>query len=481
MSEKQSQKKSDFRAPARRDLWITMSGVGLAMFMGSLDQTIVATAMPKIVQDLHGFESYAGVVTAYIIASTAVMPIVGKLSDVHGRKYFLLGGILWFTLASVLCGLAQTMPQLIAFRALQGLGAGTMTCAASTLIADLFSPAERGKVIGILVPISSVSSVMGPLLGGFLTDGPGWRYVFYVNLPIGLLGCAVLARFAPNLRHFRPVDFRVDYAGVVALIASVVPLLLALNGIDKDHPWFSPQVLGLGAAGFIFGLVFLFIEKKTSHPILPLELFKNSIVSISLLSAALTSAALFGVTFFLPLFVQQVLGANAKTSGAILLPFTLTFAVMVAATGQMISRFERYRVFAILGPAVAVIGGFLLSRLGTTTSHTALVAAIIIVGAGLAVCMPVYNLATQNAVPLNLLGSATSMVNFTRAIGSSLGVAVFGSILTAQTQSAGIASALGDIFGLVPFILIATMVLAFFMKELPLRKTNTKMIPEDLE
>ena len=175
--------------PARRDVWITMSGVGLALFMASLDQTIVATALPRIVRDLGGFESYSGVVTAYMIASTAVMPIVGKLSDVHGRKYFLLGGILWFTAASVLCGLAQTMPQLIACRALQGLGAGTMTCAASTTIADLFPPAERGRVIGILVPISAVSSVMGPLLGGFLTDGPGWRYVFYVNLPIGLLGC----------------------------------------------------------------------------------------------------------------------------------------------------------------------------------------------------------------------------------------------------------------------------------------------------
>jgi EmrB/QacA subfamily drug resistance transporter len=481
-----SQEKSDkrgFQNMASRDLWFTLSGVGLAMFMASLDQTIVATAMPRIAKDLGGFASYAGVVTAYLIASTAVMPIVGKLSDVHGRKYFLLGGILWFTLTSVLCGLAQTMPQLIAFRALQGLGAGTMTCAASTIIADLFSPSERGRVIGILVPISSAASVMGPLLGGFLTDGPGWRYVFYVNFPIGLLGCAVLARFAPNIRHSKTGDFRVDYAGVAVLIASVVPLLLALNGIDKDHPWFSPQVLGLGAMGFIFGLLFVFIEKKASHPILPLELFKNSIVSISLLSAALTSAALFGVTFFLPLFVQQVLGANAQTSGAILLPFTFIFAAMVAVTGHLISRSGRYRVFAILGPAIAVIGGFLLSRLSPSTTHATLVIDIVIVGAGLAIGMPVYNLATQNAVQMSLLGSATSLVNFMRAIGSSLGVAVFGSILTAQTQSVGIASALTDIFGVIALILIVTFVLAFFMKEIPLRKTTAaqKAVPEDLE
>ncbi len=457
---------------ARRDVWITMSGVGLALFMASLDQTIVATAMPRIVRDLGGFASYSGVVTAYMIASTAVMPIAGKLSDVHGRKYFLLGGILWFVMASVLCGWAQTMPQLIFFRALQGLGAGTMTCAASTTIADLFSPAERGRVIGILVPISAVSSVIGPLAGGFLTDGPGWRFVFYVNLPIGLFGCALLARYAPHIRSPKPGDFKVDYAGVGALVAAVVPLLMALNGINKEHPWYSPGILGLGTVGLVFSLVFFWIEKRASHPILPLELFKNSIVAISLLSAALVSASMFGVTFFLPLFVQQVLGADAKTSGAILMPFTLTFMAMVGVTGQLITLSGRYKIFATLGPAIAVIGAFFMARVGVQTSHAALVTEIMIIGAGLALCMPVYNLATQNAVPFGLLGSATSLVNFMRSIGSSLGMAVFGSILTAQTESAGIAPALGDIFGLIPLILALTLVLAFFLKELPLRKTT---------
>ncbi len=471
------------KEPTRRDVWITMSGVALAMFMGSLDQTIVATAMPRIVRELSGFASYSGVVTAYLVASTAVMPIVGKLSDVHGRKYFLLGGILWFTVASALCGLAQTMPLLIAARALQGLGAGTMTCAASTTIADLFSPAERGKVIGILVPISAISSVLGPLLGGFLTDGLGWRWVFYVNLPIGLLGCAVLARFAPHPKPPKLGDFSVDYLGVIGLTAWVVPLLLALNGIDKDHPWFSPKVLGLGAVSLVFVLAFFAVERKAAHPILPLELFKNSIVAVSLISAGLVMATLFGVTVYLPLFIQQVLGANAKTSGALLLPFTVSSMIMVVVAGQLISRTGRYRIFAILGPAIALLGGILIARLGPTTTHTELIVDISLIGGGLALCMPVYNLATQNAVPLHLLGSATSMVNFMRSIGSSLGVAVFGSILTAQTQSAGIAVALGDIFGLIPFILALTAVLAFFMKELPLRKSTSarKAVPEDLE
>jgi EmrB/QacA subfamily drug resistance transporter len=468
--------------PSRRDVWITMSGVALAMFMASLDQTIVATAMPRIVRELSGFASYSGVVTAYMIASTAVMPIVGKLSDIHGRKYFLIGGILWFTAASALCGLAQSMPLLIAARAFQGLGAGTMTCAASTTIADLFSPAERGKVIGTLVPISAVSSVLGPLLGGFLADGPGWRWVFYVNLPIGFLGCALLARFALHPKPEKPVDFSVDYLGVLGLIAWVVPLLMALNGIDKDHPWFSPKVLGLGAVALVFGLAFLVVERKAVHPILPLQLFKNPIVSVSLISAAFVMATLFGVTVYLPLFVQQVLGANAKTSGALLLPFTVSSMVMVAVAGQLISRTGRYRIFAILGPVVALVGGVFMSRLGPTTTHAELIVEITLIGGGLALCMPVYNLATQNAVPLHLLGSATSLVNFMRSIGSSLRVAVFGSILTAQTQSAGIAVALGDVFGLIPFILALTAILSFFLKELPLRKTTArKAVPEELE
>lgn len=460
-----------------------MSGVGLALFMASLDQTIVATALPRVAKELGGLESYSGVVTAYLVASTAIMPIAGKLSDVYGRKGFLLGGILWFTLASLLCGLSNSMGQLITCRALQGLGAGTMTCAASTLIADLFPPSQRGKVIGILVPISAVSSVMGPVLGGLLTDGPGWRYVFYVNLPIGLLGVAVLYRFAPTIRPAGVKDFKIDYAGVVALVASVVPLLLALNSINKDHPWSSPLVLGMAATGVLMGLVFLAIEKRASHPILPLELFRYSIVAICLASAALVSAAMFGVTFFVPLFAQGVLGTDARTSGAILLPFTFTFMAMVAVTGNLITRFERYRIFALVGPVLGMVGVLLLALMGPGVGRGMLEMNLVIAAVGLAACMPIYNLATQNAVPMQLLGSATSMVNFMRAIGSSLGVGVFGSILNARAETAGLAPALSTVFAVLPGILGATALMAFFLKEKPLRKTIVREgeVPEELE
>jgi len=466
----------------RRDVWITMSGVGLALFMASLDQTIVATAMPRIVKDLGGFESYSGVITAYLVASTAILPIAGKLSDVYGRKPFLLGGILWFTVASVLCGLSHSMGQLIAFRALQGLGAGTMTCAASTTIADLFPPSQRGKVIGILVPISAVSSVIGPLAGGFLTDGAGWPYVFYVNLPVGLLGVAVLYRFSPYIRPAAVKDFKIDYLGVAALVASVVPLLLALNGIDKTHSWSSPKVLGMVLTGIVMGLVFLGVEKKASHPILPLELFRYSIVSICLTSAALVSACMVGITFFVPLFVQEVLGADAKTSGATLLPFTFTFIAVVAVVGQLMSRLGKYKVFAIWGPVLGAVGGFLLAQATPATSRGTLEIDLAIAAVGLAASVPIYNMATQNAVPMHLLGSGTSMVNFMRAIGSSLGVAVFGSILNAQMPQVGLASALDRVFMVIPVVLGATAILAFYLEEKPLRKTTAAQTPvEDLE
>ena len=345
---------------SRGEVRVTLAGVALALFMGSLDQTIVATALPKIAKDLGGFSGYSAVVTAYLIASTAVMPIVGKLGDVYGRKPFLVGGMLWFTLASALCGAAHSMGGLIVFRALQGLGAGVMMSTASTTIADLFSPTQRGKVIGMIIPLTSVSSVLGPLVGGYLTDGPGWPYIFFVNLPLGLLGAGFLIKFAPHIRHKEVKDFKIDYLGVAFLIASVVPLLLALNGIDKDHPWFSLPILGMASLGLALGVVFMWVERKAAHPILPPELFNYSIVVISQFSAALVTAGALGIAFFVPLFVQGVWGADARTSGETLLWFSFTTVFGVSITAPLVSRLGRYKAFGIVGPLVAAVGGIFL-------------------------------------------------------------------------------------------------------------------------
>ncbi|HVM32616.1 MAG TPA: MFS transporter [bacterium] len=457
---------------SRPEVRITLAGVALALFMGSLDQTIVATALPKIARDLGGLSGYSGVVTAYLIASTAVMPIVGKLGDVYGRKPFLVGGMLWFTLASALCGAAHSMGELIAFRALQGLGAGVMMSTASTTIADLFSPAQRGKVIGLIIPLTSVSSVLGPLVGGWLTDGPGWPFIFFVNLPLGLLGAGFLARFAPPIRHQEVKDFKIDYAGVAALVASVVPLLLALNGIDQDHPWFSPPILGMAALGLGLGAVFAWVEHKAAHPILPPELFGYSIVVISQLSAALVTAGALGIAFFVPLFVQGVWGESARSSGATLLWFSFTMVAGISVTAPLVSRLGRYKAFGIVGPLVAALGGIFLARLGPLSNHTWLKLDLAVMGLGLAACAAIYNLASQNAVPLSLLGSATSMINFMRAIGASLGVALFGSILNAREPRDGLAPALGAIFTVIPCLFGLVALMALFLKEKPLRKTN---------
>jgi EmrB/QacA subfamily drug resistance transporter len=266
----------------------TLLAVMLAMLMAALDQTIVGTAMPRIISELHGLEHYSAVITAYMIASTAVLPIVGKLSDVYGRKPFTLCGVLWFMAASALCGFAGSMLQLVIFRALQGLGAGVMQTMAFATIADLYPPAKRARVIGFAASVFGLSSVIVPLIGGFLTDGPGWRYAFYVNLPVGFVALAVLYFCFPHIRARKPANFKVDYAGSLSLVASIVPFLLALSWGRRDYPWASPVIVSMAMAGLVFAVSFVFVELRAAHPIVELSLFRSSIVSVALSTAFLT-------------------------------------------------------------------------------------------------------------------------------------------------------------------------------------------------
>lgn len=448
-----------------------MTGVLIAIFMGALDSTIVATALPAMVRSLHGFTSYSGVVSAYLIASTVALPLSGKLSDVYGRKRLLIIGMLWFTAASLLCGLAQTMTQLILFRAVKGLGAGVMQASANTTIADLFPPARRGRAIGLLSSLSVLASIIGPLLGGFLADGPGWRYVFFINLPVGLLGAAVVARYFPHIRQPKPKDFSIDYWGALTLTAGVVPVLLALHEVGEQGSW-SNYALGLLGMGVVFIAVFLAIERKADHPIIPLHVFKNSIISIGLLNTGLSMAAMFGITLFAPLFMQSVLHTSAQVSGEILLPLTVTFAVTATATGLLVGRIGRYRDLALIGTAIAVAGGFLLTRISPETTRLGLLLPAMLTGFGLAICMPIYNIAVQNAAVLTHLGVTTSMVYFTRLMAASVGVAVFGSILASQTPEHGLAEALRYVFYVATGLMAAMLLSTLFLKEIPLRRSN---------
>jgi EmrB/QacA subfamily drug resistance transporter len=448
-----------------------MVGVLTAIFMGALDQTIVATAMPAIVRSLDGFTSYAGVVSAYLIASTVILPIGGKLSDVYGRKRLLIIGMLWFTAASLLCGVAGSMTQLIVFRAIQGLGAGLMQAAATTTIADLYPPARRGRAIGLLSTLSVLASVIGPVLGGYLADGPGWRYVFLINLPVGLLGAAVTWRYFPRIHRAKIEDFRIDYWGAVTLALGVVPMLLALHDIGEKGGW-DASSLGLLALGAAFVGLFLFVETKAAHPIVPLPVFRDSIIAIGLLNTALSMAAIYSVTLFVPLFMQSVLHTSAQLSGEILLPLTATFGITATATGFLVGKINRYKHLALAGTAVAVVGCLLLAQATPESSRLSLLLYSMFTGFGLAVCMPIYNIAVQNAAKVQSLGVVTSMVYFMRLMAGSVGVAVYGSILAAQTPVLGMAPALSHIFyvaaGLITMILIST----FFLKEIPLRRSN---------
>ena len=403
-------------------------GVGLALLLSALDQTIVGTAMPRIVAELQGFEHYAWVTTAYLLFSTAAVPIVGKLSDLYGRKRFFVSGVVCFLAASGLCGASQTMLQLVAFRGLQGLGAGFLMSMAFSSVGDLFPPARRGRIQGVFGAIFGLASVVGPLLGGYITDNLSWRWVFYVNLPVGLLALAALVVLYPNIRPPRR-EHVIDYPGAVALVLAVVPLLLALSWGGREFPWRSAQIIGLFTFGLAMTGLFLRTEQRAAEPIIPLGLFRNSIVSISVFALTLMAVGMFGTILFIPLFIQGVIGTSATTSGTVLTPMMIGMILSSTGSGQFISRTGRYRLAALFGLGVTAIGMLALSMMGADATYGEAVRDMVLTGIGLGATMPIFTLVVQNAVPYGQLGTATSLTQFARSIGGTLGAAIFGSLL----------------------------------------------------
>lgn len=427
---------------------VVIAGIMLGMLLGALDQTIVGTAMPKIIALLGGMNLYAWVFTAYMLTSTTSVPIMGKLSDLYGRKPFYIGGIIVFMLGSALSGAAQTMTQLIIFRGLQGLGAGTMMSNSMAIVGDLFPPAERGKWQGVMGAVFGLSSVIGPTLGGFITDNLNWRWVFYVNLPVGLLAVAVLFVALPNFKN--QVKRSIDYLGVATLVAAVVPMLLAFVWGGEDYAWTSPVIIGLLAFSAASWAVFVAAERRAAEPILPLTLFKNSIFSVSAAVVFLTGIGMFGAITFIPLFVQGVIGASATNSGMILTPMMLSMIVSSTLAGQLISRLGRYRNISLVGIAVMALGMLLLSTMGVHTSNAVVVLNMIVLGLGLGVTMPIYVIAVQNSVSRDQLGVVTSSIQFFRSIGGTIGVAIMGSFLTSRLSSNILASLPAQVRQMVP-------------------------------
>ena len=433
------------RAPAtertRQQVIFTMGGLMLAMFLASLDQTIVSTAMPRIVTDLGGFDRFTWITTAYLVASTTFVPIVGRLSDLYGRKSFFLGGIIIFLIGSVLAGASQTMDQLIGFRALQGLGGGAIMAMAFTTVGDLFSPRERGKYQGFVAAVFGLSSVIGPTLGGVITDYLSWNWIFYVNVPLGLIVVALFIRFFPNLRPAAR-SHRLDYAGMALLVATVVPLLVGLSLAGVEYAWLSPQIIGVLALAVLMLAGFIVAEKRAEDPIMPLQMFSNRIVSITIAAVFITGFAMFGAIIFIPLFFQGVLGASATSSGSFLTPMMLSMVVAAALAGQSLSRFGgHYRIQALNGIGIMLVGVVLIAGMTPETSFVQAVVFISITGIGLGITFPGFSIAVQNSVPHELLGVATSATQFFRTVGGTLGLAILGAFM-ANRFASGIESSL---------------------------------------
>jgi EmrB/QacA subfamily drug resistance transporter len=425
-------------------LWAIMISVMLGILLAALDQTIVGPALPQIVADLNGFEQYAWVVTIYLLTSTIAVPIAGKLSDLFGRKWLYLSGIVVFLIGSMLSGLSQDIFQLIAFRGIQGIGAGILFGNAFAIVADLIPPRDRGRWQGLFGGVWGLASVIGPTIGGWLTDGPGWRWVFFVNVPIGLAAMGVLLAFFPNDR--RHVEGRsVDWLGAGALIAGLTPLLLALSlggsntaltvpfiGTITDWSWGSPTIIALLAVSVIFLGAFLVIEARAKEPIIPLNLFRNSIFTWSVITVFVTGIGLFGAILYIPLFIQAIQGDTATNSGNAVTPMTLAVVVASVISGQIVSRTGKYRLIGIAGMALGTLGMFLLYTMNMDTERLVTITYMVILGFGMGITFPLYTLIVQNAFPMGQVGVVTAAVQFFRSIGSTVGVAILGSVVNNQ-------------------------------------------------
>jgi EmrB/QacA subfamily drug resistance transporter len=501
---------------SHRQIIVVLFGVMAGMLLFALDQGIVGTALPRIVSELGGLDRLSWVVTAYLLTSTASTPLWGKISDLYGRRLIFQVAIVIFLLGSALSGLSQNMGQLIGFRALQGAGGGGLFAIALSIIGDVIPPRERGRYQGYFGAVFGVSSVAGPLLGGWLTDGPGWRWIFYINLPVGLAALVVTSMVLrmPVIRR----QHKIDYLGAATIVGAVTCLLLYLDWRGNEYGWTDPFALVLLAATVLLAALFVAIERRAAEPIIPMRLFRNPVFSVGNLFAFLAGVAMFGTIIFLPVYLQAVKGFSPTESGLALLPAIIGIFSTSITSGQLITRTGRYKIFPVIGAVVMTVAMFLLSRLGVDTPFWQVALYEYLFGAGLGFTMQTIVTAVQNSVEYRDMGAATSSTTFFRQMGGSVGAAVFGAVLSSrlthylieQLAKAGVqpgaggpkveandvqaiqhlgepiksvvlwafTHALDDVFLVgVPFM-VAAVVVALLLKEVPLRTGEPQPQPQ---
>jgi EmrB/QacA subfamily drug resistance transporter len=417
----------------RREVLIILPGLLLAIMLAMLDQLVVSTALPRIVGDLGGVAHLSWVVTAYVLAATITTPLYGKLGDQYGRKRLLMFAIVLFLIGSALAGLSQTMDQLIAFRALQGLGAGGLLVGAIATIGDLVSPRERGQYMGYIMAAMTLAMIAGPLVGGYITDSLSWRWIFYINMPIG--GAALIYLALTLHVPLHKVKHKIDYLGAVVLAVAASSLVLLTTWGGTQYPWRSAQIMGLGALAVVSTVAFIMIERRAAEPVLPLHVFRNRNFSLITAMSFLLGLAMFGALTFLPLYQQTVQHLSATESGLMLIPLMLGSTVTTLIAGRVTTKTGRYKALPIIGGAVMTVAMFLLTMLNVNTSLVTSGLFFVVLGVGMGFLMQITTLVAQNSVAMSDIGVASSSRTFFQQIGGSIGVSAFGAIFAHQLTS----------------------------------------------